>query len=138
MWLSSIRNWYFAVSKEKKSIIEIILWWEFRRIPYNIIVGIAGIISLVAFYFFIGRSGILEPWEDAVEPLTLFVAPFIFNFCYTAGWVCEVTFKIIRGNKFERISQLLMKLGVEFSLFIVMLPAILWGEHYLLKILRII
>ena len=35
----------------------------------------------------------LQPGEDAVEPMALLLAPFAMNLCYTAGWVAELLYK---------------------------------------------
>ena len=35
------------VKTENRSFIQVIIWWELRRILYNIIVLIAGILSIV-------------------------------------------------------------------------------------------
>ncbi|MBI3028029.1 MAG: hypothetical protein HYY64_00745 [Candidatus Rokubacteria bacterium] len=58
-------------------------WWEVRRIPFNLIVGVYGVVCLVAFFWAITTSGHLQPGEDAVEPLALLAAPFGINVLYT-------------------------------------------------------
>jgi hypothetical protein len=82
-------EWMFSVRDGVRSATDIILWWELRRIPYNLIVGTTLLISLLLFYFFISRTNALKPGEDAVEPIALLAAPVVMNICYTAGWVVE-------------------------------------------------
>jgi hypothetical protein len=88
--LRKIHKWLFSVTDEERSLGQIILWWEKRRIIYNIIVGFTGFISLLLFFFFIDKSGVLKPGEDAIEPLALLISPILINISYTLGWVVEV------------------------------------------------
>src|SRR6185503_20909678 len=91
-------EWMFSVREGERSATDIILWWELRRIPYNLIVGPTGLISLLLFYFFISRTNALKPGEDAVEPIALLAAPVVMNICYTAGWVVEGFLDKVRSD----------------------------------------
>lgn len=44
------KNWMYSAPEENRYAVAIILWWEARRIPYNLIVGMTGSISLPLFY----------------------------------------------------------------------------------------
>jgi hypothetical protein len=107
------------------------MWWEVRRIPYNILIGIYGFLSLLLFYFFIQSSGKLEPGEDAVEPMAIFVAPIVINLAYTAGWVVELILRLVFSVKSRIVGPILLKIGVVFSLVVVSLPSIVWGCIYI-------
>ena len=96
-------DWLFSVPSGQRSLRDIILWWEARRLPYNLIVGGVGLCSLLLFFAFTGASGKLAPGEDAVEPFALLAAPFLLNICYTAGWVTEVLFGRVWSAKGEAI-----------------------------------
>src|SRR6185295_17843168 len=82
-------EWMFSVRERRRSATDIILWWELRRLPYNVIVGATGLLSLPLFYFFISRTGAILRGDDAFEPIALLAAPVVMNICYTAGWVVE-------------------------------------------------
>ncbi len=110
---------------------QIILWWEKRRIIYNVTVGLVGFISLLLFFFFINKSGELKPGEDAIEPLALLMAPILINICYTLGWVVEITLRIFRRSGFQRVSCGLMKAGLLFSLAVVLFPSVYWGFRFM-------
>ena len=50
---------------------------EFRRVPYNLIVGVIGAISLLLFFLFISLAHKLKPgYQDAVEPMALLVGTY--------------------------------------------------------------
>lgn len=125
----------FSVPYSHESAGSIVIWWELRRIPYNIFVGCLGIISLILFFFFIEHSGQLNPGEDALEPLALIFAPLFINIAYTSGWIVEIILrKIVKIHKHE-IGVLLLKAGVIFSIAVILFPSTIWGVIYLTKLL---
>ena len=126
-------DWMFNVSTENRSLLKTILWWEYRRIPYNLIIGSIGICSLLLFYFTISRTGILKPGEDAVEPMALMAAPIIINIGYTLGWLTEIILRLFIKDKEHRIGPVLLKLGYGFSLLIVFFPSGYWTGYWLLQ-----
>jgi hypothetical protein len=101
---------------------EVVLWWELRRIPFNLLIGVYGIFCLVAAYWGIETSGELRPGEDAVEPLALLAVPFVVNACYTLGWIVE----LLVGSS-PQLGPLLLRLGLGFSLFVISAPAVFWA-----------
>lgn len=123
-----IKKWYewmFAAPKEQ-SWAGVIGWWEVRRIPYNIIVGAIGVISLILFYSFLNLSGELKPGEDAIEPLALLAAPVLINIAYTFGWVAELFLYGVWRQRSTALGPAFLKLGLSFSICVVMLPSAIW------------
>jgi hypothetical protein len=128
----------FSAPQEPRSILGVIGWWELRRIPYNIIVGSVGLCSLLLFFFFITHSAVLQPGEDAVEPLAIIFAPLVINIFYTAGWLVEVFSRLIFRERIARLGPLLLKFGLAFSLLVALFPALYWGMYWLLLSTHII
>jgi hypothetical protein len=128
----------FSVPPEPRSLRGIIGWWELRRIPYNIIVGSVGLCSLILFFVFITHCDVLQPGEDAEEPIAIILAPFLINICYTGGWVVEIVSRLILRERIERLGPLLLKLGLGFSLLVALLPSVYWGLYWLLLSVHII
>ena len=126
----------FSVRDGERSATDIILWWELRRIPYNLIVGTTGLISLSLFYFFISRTNALKLGEDAVEPIALLAAPVVMNICYTAGWVVEGF--LDKAHSDEVLGPKLLRSGLKLSLFVVILPSVFWGGYWLLQAVGLI
>ena len=109
------------VKTEDRSIIQIILWWELRRILYNIIVLICGISSfLITMAAASGRVE-LEPGEDFYEPIMISIFAILCNLGYTLGWLTEIFIKrsLTYGSK-------MFKIGLFFTLFWIFLPMIIW------------
>ncbi len=125
--------WMFAPQSAPRSRWQIILWWERRRIPYNLFIGFYGICCLAVFFWGITTSGRLEDGEDAVEPIALFLAPFGVNVCYTLGWLVEIPARKLFPSLSPRFGPFLMRMGIGFSFFVISLPAVLWGGFRLLQ-----
>src|ERR1035441_7208500 len=81
-------NWLFSSGQGTESTV---VWWELRRIPFNLIVGAVGLAS-VALMECLG-STFIEPGEDFVEPLVLILGTGLFvllaNVGYTLCWMME-------------------------------------------------
>jgi len=124
----SYRTWLFSPSEDSPSSLEVIKWWEVRRLSYNVFMLCIGIISLLWFFTAINAAG-LPPGEDAVEPLGLFFGVPLFaimaNVCYTGGWMLELTIRQSRQVS-KQFGPKLLKFGMAFSFCIVSFPAIIW------------
>jgi hypothetical protein len=130
-------RWCFSTPREPRSAMDVVAWWEVRRIPYNLIVLIAGMVSLPLFLVFIELAHGLKAGEDAVEPMALVVAvvvgPCAVNLAYTAGWIVELFLRLAWRGRAAAIGPTLMRLGLSFSLLVVFFPAIFWGGAWVVR-----
>src|SRR6187455_2657407 len=106
--MTGVTKWMFGRPAAGRSLGKVVLWWELRRIPFNLIVGFYGIVCLAIFFWAIGTSNELQPGEDAVEPLALIAAPFVINALYTLGWLVEVSTRILVPNLSPRFGPILL------------------------------
>jgi len=127
-------NWLFADPDKGHSLLSVVAWWEKRRIPFNIIVGLYGAICFVIFSVAIETSGHLQPGEDAVEPIILIVAPVGINILYTLGWLVEVPVRFIRPTLSAKFGPVLFKLGLGLGLLLITMPAAFWGGYRFLQL----
>jgi len=125
----------FDAPEAGRPLWKIILWWELRRIPFNLIVGVYGIICLAIFFWAILTSDHLQPGEDAVEPLALMAAPFVINMLYTLGWLVEVPARIVKPDLSPRLGPILLMAGLGLGFFLIGLPAALWLGYRVLQLL---
>lgn len=109
------------VKTEERSFFQVIIWWELRRILYNIIILIAGILSLLIMLTAASGRVHLEPGEDFYEPIMIPIFAFLCNMGYTLGLLTEVFIKrsLTYGPK-------MFKRGLYFTLFWVFLPSTIW------------
>ena len=64
---------------------EIILWWEIRRIPYNLIMYFIGLLSFYICFVTI--------------PLVYLVIGLLLNVIYTFGWIVELVYVNRQNNE---------------------------------------
>ena len=114
-------NPLLKVKTEDRNVFQIIIWWELRRILYNIIVLICGILSLLIMMSAASGRVELEPGEDFYEPIMIPIFAVLCNFGYTLGWLTEIFIKrsLTYGTR-------MFKVGLYFTLFWVFLPTIIW------------
>jgi hypothetical protein len=126
--LGRVVEWYFAEPRDEDAdYLYIIGWWEVRRIPYNLLLVVVGIPSFILFLLFITAAG---ERGDPVEPIALMAAPFLYNSCYTAGWVCEL---LLRAIGVKNSAPTLMKLGTGLTVLLITFPAVAWGLVVLIQ-----
>jgi hypothetical protein len=114
------------------SASEAIGWWETRRIPFNLIVGIAGMISIVvvcvvglgSYFLFDGDFAIPPPLFAAAEVLLYGIAANVF---FTGGWLVELIVRKLWPREADRFATLTFSSGLIFSVFLTLIPAIVIG-----------
>lgn len=118
----------FQRNEENMTSIQIILWWEARRIFFNIVVGIAGAASIVVMLFSaaIAEKLFNEPigWPD--PPIFAIFGVIAYavaaNICYTGGWIAELISREVWGEKAKGLAEISFTLGVVFSFFLTLVP----------------
>jgi hypothetical protein len=106
-------------------------WWEARRIPFNLIVGIAGILScivggvvvLASYFLGNGDFDLPDPPLFAVFGVILYVIA--ANVCFTGGWLAEIVVRKIWPREADRFATTSFSLGLIFSVLLTLTPGIL-------------
>ncbi len=114
-------NKLLQVKTEDRNLFQVIVWWELRRILYNIIVLIAGILSLIIMITAASGRVHLEPGEDFFEPIMIPIFAVLCNMGYTLGWLTEVFIK-----RSATYGPKMFKRGLYFTLFWIFLPSTIW------------
>jgi hypothetical protein len=104
-----------------------IVWWEIRRVPYNAVLAILGVITISAVLR-IG-SHFVVPGEDVEEPLGLIVGAVLYGFAanvfYTLGWISELLWSGGDTSRTEPFRKCVFSLGLIVSCVVTLLPAVL-------------
>ena len=124
------RSRLFARRAPAQTAWAVVKWWELRRVPYNFMVGLAGIagggVSL-ALGLAAERRGIEAPWPDP----PLFVIAFVVlygiaaNVCFTGGWISELLARRIWGARADAYGEISFFFGTAFSVLLTLLPSVL-------------
>jgi hypothetical protein len=126
------------------SIRNAIGWWESRRIPFNLIVGSAGILTCICCAVVLVAASILDPSEfdmgsPLVGPILILLYGALANICYTGGWVAELVIRKLWPHEADRFATSSWFLGVVFSALLTLAPAVVFllaglfglGHHFL-------
>lgn len=125
------RSKFFDRAPAPGNTWQVISWWEARRIPYNLLVGVMGIVTcgLVVVTAVVTDHYLHEPIGLPNPPVIALLVTILYgimaNICFTGGWVAEILVRKIwpqDGNAFGKIS---FALGLVFSIALTLLPGIL-------------
>ncbi len=102
---------------------QVMAWWEWRRLPYNLIVGLGGTLGLLLFVWFNRLPPKLVP-EPTVDPLPVILFGVGANFFYTAGWVAELIARALWPEKAVKLGPQLLILGSLLSVMLALVPGL--------------
>lgn len=107
----------------RRSAGAIILWWEGRRLPFNLWVGSAGLVSLLVV------TGVAAAL-DGVFILPYLVIPSamfggLANVCYLLGPTAEILIHAVWGRRVLPTGPTLYRMGLTFSVGLALLPTLL-------------
>jgi hypothetical protein len=120
----------------------VIGWWEVRRIPFNLIVGIAGLITCVvvgvaalgAEILFHSEFGLPDPPGFALIGMIIYAI--LANVCFTGGWIAELVVREVWPQEADRFATLSFSLGMVFSVLLTLAPAVLVAAGGFFKLVK--
>ena len=121
---------------------DIIVWWEIRRIPFNLIVGSVGVVGSVIMLAtgfvterFVGEAiGIPNPPGLAI--IAAIAYGIMANVCFTGGWILELISRRVWEKRTEAFGEIAFAWGTVFSMILTLAPAALtvaFGGYRLLE-----
>ncbi len=112
-----------SIPDRQRTWWQIMAWWELRRLPYNLVVGLGGTLGLLLFVSFNKLPPMLVP-ARAVDPLSVILFGAGANFFYTAGWVAELIARNLWPEKVPRLGPQLLLTGSLLSVMLALFPAL--------------
>jgi hypothetical protein len=111
----------------KEGIFNIIIWWEIRRILYNIIMLVVGIPAMILLLIVMEKynPSALEPPDDFVPLLSIIATGILANIFYTFGWVSEILKTLLIKDRWPNYGPNVWLCGLCFSIFICIVPSAL-------------
>ena len=107
---------------------DVIAWWESRRVPYNFIVGTAGLVSaiIVLLTEIVTEHFVGEAIGAGASPLFEVFAIIIFgvmaNICYTGGWILELLSRRIWQARAAAFGEIAFTWGTLCSVLLTLVP----------------
>lgn len=117
---------FFSRDVVNPNVWQTIGWWEVRRVPYNLLVGIAGVITgAVCFITALACEHFLGEPIGAPNAFTFFVVlayGITANVCYTAGWIAELIVQKLWPEEGKAFGKISFFLGLIFSILLTLAP----------------
>lgn len=120
----------------RRRVVDIVKWWEKRRLPYNLIVGGAGLFSVTWLSFLQA----IPPWSSpSFVPWQAVVAFGVMaNICYTLGPTVEVLIQKLFKGQILPTGPGLFRMGLTFSVGLALFPALLGSIMWIVTVLATI
>jgi hypothetical protein len=100
----------------------ILRWWEARRLPYNLIVGGAGLVTLGV----VGVATLILPGDPGFPPIGPVVAfGVLANLFYLLGPAVEIAAHKLWGRTLLPVGPALFRMGLTFSVGLALFPSLL-------------
>ena len=120
--MSALTEFLFP-APARRSTGAIIAWWEKRRLAYNVCVGTAGSVSLMAFWAVGGVLGSGPPFLPSLVAATVFGV--MANVCYLLGPAAELLIEKLWGREVLPAGPTLYRMGLTFSVGLALFPTLL-------------
>lgn len=107
----------------RRNTLDIIRWWERRRLAYNAFVGTAGLVSLGAVTVGAALSGAGFVGVHILAPAAVFGV--MANACYLLGPALEILIEKLWGRRVLPTGPTLYRMGLTFSVGLALFPTLL-------------
>ncbi len=132
---------FFSRRTDPENAWQRIAWWEIRRVPYNLVVGVSGTVSLVLIFISAAMAerttgvpmGIPDPPIFAFAGVLLYAV--LANVCFTAGWIVEILVVKIWGDQGRQFGAISFTLGMIFSVLLTISIGLFFAALNIIQIL---
>ena len=133
--MSALTRFFFAPAA-RPAPWGVLAWWEARRPAYNLVVGAAGLLALVAAYGF----GALPPHPAVVRVpwQIVLVYALMANLAYSAGPLADLWARRVGGERWAVVGPTLFRYGFVFAVGLTLMPVVVaagsWGVRILIAL----
>ena len=104
-------------------------WWEVRRVPFNLILGIVGMVTVVTgtVAMSLANAFLETPIHRPDPPLFFFALLYavVVNVLYTGGWLAELVLGRCWGTVQDGLAVVSFRLGLLLSVVVTLMPAVI-------------
>lgn len=121
----------FPAADYRRTTLSLLNWWESRRLTFNLVVGGAGVVTLLV----VRAISLMPPGVPMVFDWRPVVAYGVLaNVCYTFGFGIEAVAQRVWGEKCPAIGPVLFRQGLAFSVGLTLLPILLVSIGWLARV----
>jgi hypothetical protein len=132
--VTALTRFFFNPVDSPRSGLDVLAWWEKRRLAYNVSVGAAGLVSLGAVFGF----GALPPHPALVivPPPAIVAYGLLANFFYSGGSVLDWVVRKRWGDHYAPVGPALFRYGFAFSVGLTLLPVPMAALSWVVRLLK--
>jgi len=117
---------------------DVIGWWETRRLPYNLVVGAAGAVTLTGVHLLAALPPHAQPIPLLPSLAVAAAYGVMANICYSVGWLAELMVRKHGGESLEPVGPAMFRYGFAFSVGLTLFPLAIGGLDFALRVIRTI
>lgn len=131
---------FFARRDESDRFLDILVWWESRRLPYNLLVGVTGLITcgIILAIATLASKQFHEPLSLPDPPFVAVAGILLYgigaNACYSGGWLTEWLARKIWKSRAGAYGEIAFFFGLFFSILLTLVPAAATVAVYLVRL----
>ena len=133
--MSAFVHFFYPLPAPRRTAGAVILWWESRRLPFNLIVGAAGCATIALTTLLLALPGNFPGPPPLFLLAGSLVYGFLANVCYSLGPLTELLMYRLWGPDAPRAGPVLFRQGLIFSVGLTLFPVVLVG---LLSVVRLL
>jgi len=135
--VSPLTRFFFSPVYIPRSAWPIVGWWERRRPVYNLVLAVAGGLSLGAQSLFQVLPPRSSPPEVPLGLVGVLAYAVLVNLCYSAGPAADVYVRRRWGDASAAAGPTLFRYGFVFSIGLTLLPIPLSFLGWVLRLLHV-
>jgi hypothetical protein len=124
----------FPLPAVRRTPLGILTWWESRRLVYNAIVGVTGLVTLGV----LGMISLIPPGlggpHELPPLLSILAYGALANICYTLGPVIEIALQMTWKDKVLPVGPTLYRQGIAFSVGLTLLPIVVGSGAWVVRL----
>lgn len=117
--MASLIDRLYPLPDYHRSSLSLLRWWESRRLFYNRVVGMTGLVTLCGMFVLVPDG------PDFFAPglgLAVLAYGVMANVCYSFGWLAEMVARAVWGSRAPDLGPFLFREGLIFSVGVTTLP----------------
>ncbi len=122
--MTALTRFLFPLPDGRRTPSSLLRWWEARRLPYNLVVGGTGLVTLGV----VTVVGVLPPvhhpglvvWPQVLVGVVVYGV--LANVGYSLGWTTEMLMRLVWKGEAPEAGPALFRQGLSFAVGLTLLP----------------